>query len=186
MSKPCGLCTASTSWTCVSQPFCLYWTCSRGLRRSFSAITARCQIWAEQSELRQEVFAAISILSLLRPSNMQEAALKYPGRAPVLQGTDWEGEDLEEWIRNWVSVGKEQIETQKIWARRKKENKWWASRLLGRETRIKSRRQNSAEAQLPARRDIWEWGWRSKRHRNCLSYNTPPSPTKTSCNLISL
>lgn len=44
---------------------------------------------------------------------MQEAALKYPGRALTLQGTDWEGEALEEWKRNWVSVGKGQIETQK-------------------------------------------------------------------------
>lgn len=62
------------------------------------------------------------------------------GRAPILQGTAWE-EELEEWRWNWVSGGKRQTETQKTWARRtKKENKWQANRVLGRESWVKSRR----------------------------------------------
>lgn len=104
------------------------------------------------------------MLSLPSPSNTQEAALKlkYPGTAPILQGTNWE-EELEGWKRNCVSAGKRQIEAQKTWARRKKVGtRWRASRLLGRETRVKSRRCGGMDGGTE--------GWAERQDRQMDSY----------------
>lgn len=147
-SKPRGLCTASTSWTSAALLPSLS-VCTGRAPGAWEGLSLQFQLsakseWNNLNEGERSLLPfQCSPYQVQATHKRQLSNSNNPGTAPILQGTNGE-EELEGWKRNCVSVGKRQIEAQKTWARRKKVGtRWRASRLLGRETRVKSRRRKT-------------------------------------------